>query len=86
MADLERRQDEVLAQLEALDQQLTSILRGLGVTLLDDGEPAVGPALAAASATATDAAAESGPESEPGPGFAKLPFSGPAAAPATRVA
>lgn len=76
MADLERRQDEVLAQLEALDQQLTSILRGLGVTLVDDGEPAAAPALQPAA----------DPAAEPGSGFTKLPFHRPTAAPATRVA
>lgn len=80
LADLERRQDEVLAQLEALDQQLTSILRGLGVTLLDDGEPSAAPAADAAPA------AEPGRGSAPSPGFTKLPFDRPTAAPATRVA
>jgi hypothetical protein len=38
LADLERRQDDVLAQLDALDRQLTGLLQGLGVTLVDDAE------------------------------------------------
>ncbi len=38
LADLERRQDDVLAQLDALDRQLTGLLKGLGVTLVDDAE------------------------------------------------
>lgn len=79
LADLERRQDDVLAQLDALDRQLTSILKGLGVTLVDDAEP---------SMTATDPDADdeelalpprvqtAGSESavpQPAAGFAKLP-------------
>ena len=40
LADLERRQDDVLAQLDALDRQLTGLLLGLGVTLVDDAETA----------------------------------------------
>ena len=40
LADLERRQDDVLAQLDALDRQLAGLLRGLGVTLVDDAEAA----------------------------------------------
>ncbi|MAI69840.1 MAG: hypothetical protein CMM01_02890 [Rhodopirellula sp.] len=34
--ELEERQDDVLAQLDALDTQLQDVLRGLGVTLDDD--------------------------------------------------
>jgi hypothetical protein len=30
--DLERRQDEVLTELDALDARLNEVLRGLGVT------------------------------------------------------
>lgn len=36
LMELERRQDDVLSQLEDLDQKLTSILKGLGVTLVDE--------------------------------------------------
>lgn len=36
LADLERRQDEVLVQLEELDRRVTELLRDLGVTLIDD--------------------------------------------------
>lgn len=32
LADLERRQDDVLAQLDELDKRLCGILKGLGVT------------------------------------------------------
>jgi hypothetical protein len=38
LIELERRQDEVLSQLEELDQKLTSILRGLGVTLVEEDD------------------------------------------------
>jgi len=34
--ELEQRQDDVLEQLDALDNQLQEVLRGLGVTLDDD--------------------------------------------------
>jgi len=34
--ELERRQDEVLLELDALDAKLTEVLRGLGVSL-DEG-------------------------------------------------
>ncbi len=34
--DLERRQDDVLSQLDQLDLQLSTILRGLGVTTIED--------------------------------------------------
>ncbi|TWT84025.1 hypothetical protein CA13_54990 [Planctomycetes bacterium CA13] len=37
--DLERRQDDVLAQLDALDAQLTEVLKGLGVTPEDEIDP-----------------------------------------------
>jgi hypothetical protein len=36
LMELERRQDDVLSQLEDLDQKLTTILKGLGVTLFED--------------------------------------------------
>lgn len=36
LLELERRQDDVLSQLDDLDQKLTSILRGLGVTMTAD--------------------------------------------------
>lgn len=39
LQDLERRQDDVLAQLDDLDAKLTEVLRGLGVTLDDGGDP-----------------------------------------------
>ncbi len=32
LRDLERRQDDVLSQLDALDAKLNEVLRGLGVT------------------------------------------------------
>jgi hypothetical protein len=38
LADLERRQDDVLAQLDELDRRVSDLLRGLGVTLIDDSE------------------------------------------------
>jgi len=38
LADLERRQDDVLAQLDDLDRRVSDLLRGLGVTLIDDAE------------------------------------------------
>jgi len=38
LADLERRQDDVLAQLDELDRRVSDLLRGLGVTLIDDAE------------------------------------------------
>ncbi|WP_442506386.1 hypothetical protein SH528x_005229 [Novipirellula sp. SH528] len=34
--ELERRQDEVLMELDALDAKLSAVLRGLGVTLDDE--------------------------------------------------
>lgn len=33
LLDLERRQDDVLLQLDALDAQLNEVLKGLGVTI-----------------------------------------------------
>jgi hypothetical protein len=36
LADLERRQDDVLAQLDELDRRVSDLLRGLGVTLIED--------------------------------------------------
>lgn len=33
LRDLERRQDDVLDQLDALDAKLNEVLRGLGVTM-----------------------------------------------------
>ncbi len=38
LLELERRQDDVLSQLDDLDQKLSSILRGLGVTIAADEE------------------------------------------------
>jgi len=38
LADLERRQDDVLAQLDDLDRRVSELLRGLGVTLIEDSE------------------------------------------------
>ena len=48
LLELERRQDDVLSQLDDLDQKLTSILRGLGVTMSDDdaAQPSLGIRLA----------------------------------------
>lgn len=39
--DLERRQDEVMAQLDDLDAKLSEVLRGLGVTLDDEIDTAL---------------------------------------------
>ena len=39
--ELERRQDEVLAQLDDLDAKLTEVLRGLGVSLDEEIDPAI---------------------------------------------
>jgi hypothetical protein len=36
LMELERRQDDVLSQLEELDQKLTTLLRGLGVTFAEE--------------------------------------------------
>jgi len=36
LTELEQRQDDVLEQLDALDNQLQEVLRGLGVTLDDE--------------------------------------------------
>ncbi|MGI9471992.1 MAG: hypothetical protein ACR2NZ_10690 [Rubripirellula sp.] len=36
LKELEQRQDEVLEQLDALDNQLKEVLQGLGVTLDDE--------------------------------------------------
>ncbi len=38
LADLERRQDDVLVQLDELDRRVSDLLRGLGVTLIEDSE------------------------------------------------
>lgn len=38
LADLERRQDDVLAQLDELDRRVSDLLRGLGVTLIEDAQ------------------------------------------------
>lgn len=62
LADLERRQDDVLAQLDELDRKVSDLLRGLGVTLIDDSQ-SIG--------VADDNAAEEA--NEPIVGFAKLP-------------
>ena len=84
LADLERRQDDVLAQLDALDRQLTDLLKGLGVTLVDD--PEAGNAAAEfknaiddgeSDLAASPAARGTGHDGQPAPwptgGFAKLP-------------
>ena len=84
LADLERRQDDVLAQLDALDRQLTDLLKGLGVTLVDDPEAgtaaaefqsAIGGDEEADSAVAPPAggAGQDGQAPWPTGGFAKLP-------------
>ena len=39
--ELEKRQDEVLSQLDALDAKLTEVLTGLGVTLEDEIDPSL---------------------------------------------
>ena len=39
--ELERRQDEVLSELDALDAKLSEVLRGLGVNLDDEIDPAL---------------------------------------------
>jgi hypothetical protein len=36
LLELERRQDDVLSQLDELDQKLTTLLRGLGVTFVEE--------------------------------------------------
>lgn len=36
LTELEQRQDDVLEQLDALDNQLQEVLRGLGLTLDDE--------------------------------------------------
>jgi hypothetical protein len=36
LMELERRQDDVLSQLDELDQKLTTLLRGLGVTFVEE--------------------------------------------------
>ena len=36
--DLERRQDEVLAELDALDARLREVLEGLGASPVEDDE------------------------------------------------
>ena len=85
LADLERRQDDVLAQLDALDRQLTDLLKGLGVTLVDD--PEAGTAAAEfkdairgdeeADSAVAPAAGGAGQDGQAAPwptaGFAKLP-------------
>lgn len=72
LADLERRQDDVLLQLDELDRRLTEILKGLGVTLIDDQ----------AANVADDRVnpAEQAKEVSLGSGFAKLPDERPVAA------
>lgn len=37
--ELERRQDDVLSQLDELDARLSEVLRGLGVNLDDEIQP-----------------------------------------------
>ncbi|WP_231615914.1 hypothetical protein [Novipirellula artificiosorum] len=36
LSDLERRQDDVLLQLDALDAKLTEVLKGLGVSMEEE--------------------------------------------------
>jgi hypothetical protein len=60
LADLERRQDDVLAQLDELDRRVSDLLRGLGVTLIEDAE-------------AFQCVDESDDATEVAVGFAKLP-------------
>lgn len=73
LADLERRQDEVLEQLDALEQQLNGVLQQLGVTLGD--EPPGDAAAAPATSQEVDADLPQG-SAEPsavGPGFCRMP-------------
>lgn len=79
LADLERRQDDVLAQLDLLDRQVADLLRGLGVTLTEgqnENQP---------SSEFVELSAESDPnpdngvihaDSRCGTGFSKLPSNG----------
>ncbi len=39
--ELERRQDEVLSQLDDLDAKLNEVLRGLGVNIDEEIDPAL---------------------------------------------
>ncbi len=41
LSELERRQDEVLHELDALDAKLKELLSGLGVTIDDDIDPII---------------------------------------------
>lgn len=61
LAELERRQDDVLNLLDDLDRRLTDVLKGLGVTLVDENEPG-GPRL-----LETDDRAEDDAEGDIGP-------------------
>ena len=80
LADLERRQDDVLAQLDLLDRQVADLLRGLGVTLTD-GENENRPSSEFAELTAeSDKTAGNGviqADHGDGTGFSKLPSDGP---------
>ncbi|NND97240.1 MAG: hypothetical protein HKN47_07930 [Pirellulaceae bacterium] len=38
LIDLERRQDEVLAQLDELDAKVTAVLKSLGATMDDEDD------------------------------------------------
>ncbi len=39
--ELERRQDDVLRDLDELDAKLSEVLRGLGVSVAEDIDPAI---------------------------------------------
>lgn len=70
LADLERRQDDVLAQLDDLDRRVSELLRGLGVTLIEDSE-----AVHFVDETDEDAGVDGlAGASAPGPVLAALPM------------
>jgi len=79
LADLERRQDDVLAQLDLLDRQVADLLRGLGVTLAE-GETESQPSSEFVELTAEPNAiprlAASQADLGGGTGFSKLPSNG----------
>jgi hypothetical protein len=79
LADLERRQDDVLAQLDLLDRQVADLLRGLGVTLTegeDENQPSSAFAELTAEADATPGNSVAQTDHGSGTGFAKLPSNG----------
>jgi len=79
LADLERRQDDVLAQLDLLDRQVADLLRGLGVTLTegeDENQQSSAFAELTAESDATPGNAVPRADHGPGTGFAKLPSTG----------